>query len=163
MNKCKCKWKNPIITYMKNVETLDTTMGHHCAAASITTKKRNLKVDLGKCVQMYRAPKSAPASTHPWTLLWKPWLYKASLANLIYNLNWKTSASHKNGQLFLNIVHLPWPHCIYAHLGNLHFLNIAAVCPRPPQLNKTTSLELIFYVYLFIYLLSSPKNWDNVQ
>ncbi len=39
----------------ENVETLDTTMGHHCAAASIT-KKRNLKVDLGKCVQMYRAP-----------------------------------------------------------------------------------------------------------
>ncbi len=25
--------------YMKNLETLDTTMGHHCAAASITTKK----------------------------------------------------------------------------------------------------------------------------
>ncbi len=42
--------------YMKNVETLDTTTGHHCAAASITTKKRNLKVDLGKCVQMYKGP-----------------------------------------------------------------------------------------------------------
>ncbi len=41
--------------YMKNVETLDTTMGHHCAAASTTTKKRNLKVDVGKCVQMYMA------------------------------------------------------------------------------------------------------------
>ncbi len=41
--------------YMKNVETFDTTMGHHCASASITTK-RNLKIDLGKCVQMYRAP-----------------------------------------------------------------------------------------------------------
>ncbi len=41
--------------YMKQLETLDTTMGHHWAAASITTK-RNLKVDLGKCVQMYRAP-----------------------------------------------------------------------------------------------------------
>ncbi len=40
---------------MKNVETLDTTMGHHCAAASITTKKEP-QVDLGKCVQMYRAP-----------------------------------------------------------------------------------------------------------
>ncbi len=40
MNKCKCKWKNPIITCTwKNVETLDTAMGHHCAAASITTKK----------------------------------------------------------------------------------------------------------------------------
>ncbi len=26
--------------YMKNVETLDTTMGHYCAAASITTKKK---------------------------------------------------------------------------------------------------------------------------
>ncbi len=24
--------------YMKNVETLDTNMGHHCAAASITKK-----------------------------------------------------------------------------------------------------------------------------
>ncbi len=24
--------------YIKNVETLDSTMGHHCAAASITTK-----------------------------------------------------------------------------------------------------------------------------
>ncbi len=33
--------------YMKNVETLDTTMGHHCAAVSITTK-RNFKVDLGQ-------------------------------------------------------------------------------------------------------------------
>ncbi len=32
--------------YMKNLETLDTTMGHHCAAASIKTKKRNLKIDL---------------------------------------------------------------------------------------------------------------------
>ncbi len=31
--------------YMKNVETLDWTMGRNCAAASITTK-RNLKVDL---------------------------------------------------------------------------------------------------------------------
>ncbi len=31
--------------YMKNVETLDRTMGYHCAAASITIKK-NLKVDL---------------------------------------------------------------------------------------------------------------------
>ncbi len=31
------------------------SMGQHCAAASITTK-RNLKVDLGKCVKMYRAP-----------------------------------------------------------------------------------------------------------
>ncbi len=40
---------------MKNVETLDTTMGHHCEAASITTKKEP-QVDLGKCVQMYRAP-----------------------------------------------------------------------------------------------------------
>ncbi len=37
--------------YMKNVETLDSTMGHHCAAASITTKKE----PQGKCVQMYRA------------------------------------------------------------------------------------------------------------
>ncbi len=46
--------------YMKNLEILDTTMGHHCAAASITTK-RNLKVDLGKCVQMYRAPNSLNA------------------------------------------------------------------------------------------------------
>ncbi len=26
--------------YMKNVETLGTTMGHHCAAASITTKNK---------------------------------------------------------------------------------------------------------------------------
>ena len=43
--------------YIKNLETLDTTMWHHCAAASITTKK-DLKVDLGKCVQMYRAPNS---------------------------------------------------------------------------------------------------------
>ncbi len=42
--------------YMKNVETLDTAMGHHYAAASSTTKKRNLKVDLDKCVQMYRPP-----------------------------------------------------------------------------------------------------------
>ncbi len=54
--------------YMKNVETLDTTMGHHCAAASITTK-RNPKVDLGKCVQMYRAPflylPGAPNSLNP--------------------------------------------------------------------------------------------------
>ncbi len=41
--------------YMRNVGTLDTTMGHHCAAASVTIKN-NLKVDLGKCVQMYRAP-----------------------------------------------------------------------------------------------------------
>ncbi len=32
----KCKWKNPIIT--------------------CTWKKRNRKVDLGKCGQMYRAP-----------------------------------------------------------------------------------------------------------
>ncbi len=40
--------------YMKNVETLDTTIGHHCAAASTTTKS-NLKVDLGKYVQMYKA------------------------------------------------------------------------------------------------------------
>ncbi len=36
--------------YMKNVETLDTTMGHYCAVESITTK-RSLKIDLGKCVQ----------------------------------------------------------------------------------------------------------------
>ncbi len=41
--------------YMKNVETLEANMGHHWAAASIT-KKRNLKVDLGKCEHMYRAP-----------------------------------------------------------------------------------------------------------
>ncbi len=58
--------------YMKNVETLDSTMGHHCAAASITTKK-NLKVDLGKCVQMYRAPflylPGAPNSLNPPLLL----------------------------------------------------------------------------------------------
>ncbi len=39
--------------YIKNLESLDRTMGHHCAAASITTKM-NLKV--GKYVQMYRAP-----------------------------------------------------------------------------------------------------------
>ncbi len=32
--------------YMKNVEILDSTTGHHCTAASITTKKRNLTVDL---------------------------------------------------------------------------------------------------------------------
>ncbi len=31
--------------YLNNVETLDSTMGHYCAAASITTKK-DLKVDL---------------------------------------------------------------------------------------------------------------------
>ncbi len=62
--------------YMKNVETLDTTMEHHCAAASITTK-RNLKVDLGKWVQMYRAPflylPGAPNSLNPplvVTLVW---------------------------------------------------------------------------------------------
>ncbi len=52
---------------MKNLETLDT-MGHHCAAASIMTK-RNLKVDLDKCVQMYRAPflylPGAPNSLNP--------------------------------------------------------------------------------------------------
>ncbi len=52
---------------MQNVETL-VTMGHHCAAASITTK-RNLKVDLGKFVQMYRAPflylPGAPNSLNP--------------------------------------------------------------------------------------------------
>ncbi len=52
--------------YMKNVETLDTTMGHHCAAASIMTKK---KEPLGKCVQMYRAPflylPGAPNSLNP--------------------------------------------------------------------------------------------------
>ncbi len=41
---------------MKNVETLDSIMGHHCAAASIMTKKRKLKVDLGECLQMYKAP-----------------------------------------------------------------------------------------------------------
>ncbi len=46
--------------YMKNVETLETTMRHYCAASSTTTK-RNLKVDLGKCVQMYRAPNSLNA------------------------------------------------------------------------------------------------------
>ncbi len=54
--------------YMKNVETLDSTMGHHCAEASITTK-RNLKVDLGKYVQMYRASflylPGAPNSLNP--------------------------------------------------------------------------------------------------
>ncbi len=44
---------------MKNVETLKTTMGHHCAAASITTKKEP-QVDLGKCVQMYRAAGPIP-------------------------------------------------------------------------------------------------------
>ncbi len=41
--------------YMKNVEILDITMGHHCAAASITTKKEPRGWS-GKCVQMYRAP-----------------------------------------------------------------------------------------------------------
>ncbi len=54
--------------YMTNVETLDTTMGHHCAAASTTTK-RNLNVDLGKCVKMFRAPflylPGAPNSLNP--------------------------------------------------------------------------------------------------
>ncbi len=53
---------------MQNVETLDTTMWHHCAAASITTKKET-KVDLGKFVQMYRAPflylPGAPNSLNP--------------------------------------------------------------------------------------------------
>ncbi len=54
--------------YMTNVEILDSTMGHHCAAASITTKT-NLNVDLGKCVKMYRAPylywPGAPNSLNP--------------------------------------------------------------------------------------------------
>ncbi len=56
------------IMYMKDVETLDSTMGHYCAAESITTKM-NLKVDLGRCVQMYRAPflytPGAPNSLNP--------------------------------------------------------------------------------------------------
>ncbi len=42
--------------HMKNVETLVTIMGPHCAAAATIMAKRNLKVDLGKCVQMYMAP-----------------------------------------------------------------------------------------------------------
>ncbi len=52
MNKLKLKLKNHLYyMHMKNVETLDTTMGHQQAS----WQKRNLKVDLGKCVQMYRA------------------------------------------------------------------------------------------------------------
>ncbi len=58
--------------YMKNVETLDTIMGHHCAAASITTKKEPQGWSLGKCVQMYKSifawgpqfTKSAPDRQH---------------------------------------------------------------------------------------------------
>ncbi len=42
--------------YMKHLETLDSTMGHHCAAASITTIKEPQGWSLGKWVQMYRAP-----------------------------------------------------------------------------------------------------------
>jgi len=35
--------------YMKTIETLDTTMGHHCAAASITTS-RLILVNVCKCI-----------------------------------------------------------------------------------------------------------------
>ncbi len=55
--------------YMKNVDTLVTIMGHHCAAATITTKKEPQGWALGKCVQMYRAPflylPGAPKSLNP--------------------------------------------------------------------------------------------------
>ncbi len=39
--------------YMKHFETLDSTMGHHCAAASITTKKEPQGWSIGKCVKIY--------------------------------------------------------------------------------------------------------------
>ncbi len=49
--------------YMKNVETLDSVQ------QQASRQKRNLKVDLGKCVQMYRAPflylPGAPNSLNP--------------------------------------------------------------------------------------------------
>ncbi len=52
---------------MKNGETLDTTMGHHCAAASRQTELQGLSI--GKCVQIYRAPllylPGAPNSLNP--------------------------------------------------------------------------------------------------
>ncbi len=64
MNKCKCIWKNTYYNmYMKNVETLDSVQ------QQASWQKRNLKVDLGKCVQMYRAPflylPGAPNSLNP--------------------------------------------------------------------------------------------------
>ncbi len=68
MNKCKCKSKNPIITHVHE-KTLDWTTRHHCAAASITTKKEPGGWSIGKCVQMYRAPflylPGAPNSLNP--------------------------------------------------------------------------------------------------
>ncbi len=54
--------------YMKNVETLDTLWGT-IVQQQASRQKRNLKVDLGKCVQMYRAPflylPGAPNSLNP--------------------------------------------------------------------------------------------------
>ncbi len=62
-----CIFNNAVFV-QTNAKIHPPTMGHHCAAASITTK-RNLKVDLGKCVQMYRAPflylPGAPNSLNP--------------------------------------------------------------------------------------------------
>ncbi len=50
--------------YMKNVETWGTIVQQQASR-----QKRNLKVDLGKCVQMYRAPliylPGAPNSLNP--------------------------------------------------------------------------------------------------
>lgn len=49
---CSTTRRKAIIMYMKNVETTDTAIGHHWAAAS--QQKKTLKVDPGECVQMYR-------------------------------------------------------------------------------------------------------------
>ncbi len=96
MNKCKCKLKNPIITC-----TWGTIVQQQASR-----QKRNLKVDLGKCVQMYRAPflylPGAPNSLNP------------PLTGIImYNL---TSSEHKGrntiytalGKKFMLLFYIQW-------------------------------------------------------
>ncbi len=58
--------------YMKNVETLNTTMGHQQASwqkKEQEGKRKRKEVDLSKCVQMYRTPflylPGAPNSLNP--------------------------------------------------------------------------------------------------
>ncbi len=58
-----------MMTYIKNVETLDTIMGYCCAAASITTEKgtsRLIQVNVCKCIWLhsYIFP-GAPKSLNP--------------------------------------------------------------------------------------------------
>ncbi len=83
--------------YMQNVETLDTNYGAPLCSSKLTTKNKqtnkNLKVALGKCVQMYIGHVFAwgPQFTNaPWTLCQSSFTVYGKLCvnNVSFNSTW---------------------------------------------------------------------------